>query len=115
MVRLVQIEVGLEQECIILDWMLHRQPFVLAPGGLDKVDQRQSLTVRAGINQRLVGRNDWRRDRARSTNRIAEVSSRQVLANAFERREEKGFVPANGPADCAAKLLAAKVLERLAV
>ena len=116
--RAVEIEVCLAQECIVSDWMLYGQSFVLVPAGLDEVDQRQSLAIAVTVDQNLMSRirNDRSRHRTgRRPDRIAQVSARQVLANALQGKKEECFVLADGATNRAAKLLAAKILEGFAI
>src|SRR5207237_7620675 len=49
------------------------------------------------------------------SNRLRQVRTQKILADAFEREEVEGLVPDDRAADRAAELLAVKVVERLAV
>src|SRR5437016_4846147 len=95
--------------------MLYRQSFFLITRIPDEIDQRQSLAIGAGIDLCFVGGNGWRSNCARSADRIAEVCARQVLTNAFEGTEEECLVLAQRSTDRAAKLLAAKILQRFSI
>src|SRR4029077_8954095 len=84
---------------------------------LNKVDQRHTLTIRAGINQGFMGWvcNHRSGDAAGCADRLAQVCARQLLANPFKRKEEKRFVLLDRSANRAAKLLATKILQRFTI
>ena len=50
LIGLGYVEISLQQKSIVSDRMLYRQTFVLIPRSLNKINQRQSLAVGAGID-----------------------------------------------------------------
>ena len=114
--RTAEIKVSLAQKGIVSDWMRHGQTLILSTGRLNKIDQCQPLTIRAGINQGFMSWvcNNRSCDATGCADRIAEICTRQSFANPLKREEEKRFVLLDRSANRAAELLATKILERFA-
>ena len=110
-----QVPVQLAEQRVVVDRVIDRLPFVLAAVRAEEVQQGEALTVGAAVDQRFVGADRRRADRARRADRLRQVGALQVLADAFEGEEVERLVALHRPADRAAELLAVEISERLAV
>src|SRR5262249_27107554 len=102
----------------VANGMLDRQSFLLVLRGPEEVEQGEALAIEVAADQSGVGRvSDHRRlHRAGcATDLRAQVRAGEDLEDLPPGAEEKHLVLDDGPANGAAKLLAMKVLERLAV
>ena len=79
------IPIQLRQQRVVVDAVVDRLAFLLVAACPEKPEERHSLAVRAAVDQRLVGRKRRRADRTRCTDRLRQVGTPQVLADAFER------------------------------
>src|SRR5581483_6338765 len=114
LVVLSHVPVVLGEHSRVANLVVDRLALVLIAGGFEEVEQRDALAFGVAVNQRLVGRDRRRRHGTRSQRR-AQVVAPQVFEDLLDRGEAEHFVLHNGPADGAAELLAAEVLERLAI
>ena len=112
MVGAVQLPISLSQQRIVLDGMFDWETFLLVYARLHEIDQGQSLAIKVGVNDRLVGLNRRRRHGAGCwSDGIAQICAREIFANAFKSQEEKRFVTTNGTTDRAAELFAMKIFQ----
>src|SRR5579859_4094425 len=96
--------------------MLHRQSLILSPAGLEEVEQRQALAVGVASDLGGVCRQRGCGNRAGGVAGLnTQVRPRQVFQYLLKRAKVKHLVLYDGAADGAAKLLATKVLQWLAV
>src|SRR6266478_616840 len=95
--------------------MLDGLAVVLPYPSLEKIQERNSLAFSARIDHGVVDSHDWGRHGTRRSERRAQIGARQLCNNLFKCPEDEHFVFDDGSADSSAKLVAAKVLERLAV
>ena len=109
------VPIDLAEQRVVVDGVLHRLPFVLPAGRAEEIQQREALTVGAAVDQRFVGADRRRADRARRADRLRQVGALQVLADTLEGEEVERLVLRQRTADRAAELFAMEIGERLAV
>jgi len=95
--------------------VLYGQSLILAKLCLKEVEQSKPLTIRAAVDQRFISSDRRGRYRAGSADWLAQVRPGQIGDDLLYGAEEKYLVFYNGSAERSAKLLAVKILERLAV
>ena len=96
--------------------MRDRQAFLLAEPRREEVQQRESLAVAVAVDQRLVGAERRRLDRARGIPELtAQVRTLEVPRDPFEGEKEERLVLLDRTADRPAELLAVEVVQRGAV
>src|SRR6266851_5770948 len=95
--------------------MLDGQALIRISGRLDEIDERDSLTISAAVNQSLVRDYGRRGDRTWRADRFTKIGATQFFANAFEGKEKERSILTDGAADGAAKLLPIEIFERLSV
>src|SRR5881397_266929 len=71
LVRLVKIPISFAEERVVLDRVFYGKPFFLTSGCSYEVDDRQTLTIRIGVYEGLIGPNCWSRDRAGSGSNLS--------------------------------------------
>src|SRR6185369_13583330 len=73
LVRVVQFETALREERLVIDLVFYRQALFLVARGAEEIDQREPLAVCAAVDERFVGDDRRRSDRARRADRFAEI------------------------------------------
>src|SRR5262249_17576517 len=109
----VHIPVVLTEDGGVVNLVFHRQAFVLIAGALKEVEQSDALAFGISSNQSVTTSDHW------STCACAQWSAQirpiEVFQNLLNGAEEEHLLLNDWTTDRSTKLLAVKVLQRLAV
>src|SRR5689334_24624109 len=113
----IQVVVNPAKDRPIPDCMVYSRAIRLVEGRLHKVHQRHSLAIRRSQDGAICRRSPIESDvggtgRAQGS---AQIVACQVFSNPLSRGEKKQLLPGDGAANAAAELIAAEILQRLAI